>query len=204
VKTITCIVEGDGDVAALPVLLRRMAHATGMFDVSIPMPIRTRRDRFLNRDDERRRIVGIAALKARDGGGILILLDADDDCIADRVAKLSGELAGILGGTACAIVFAKREFESWFIAAIDSLRGRRGIRQDAATPNAPEDIRDAKGWLRGQMSRPSRYSETIDQPALANLFDWQAARKVSPSLDKLCREFARLIGVESLGSQRNT
>ena len=50
---IAAIVEGDGEVAALPVLLRRMGEwlTPGML-INLPQPIRVRRDRFLRRDEQ--------------------------------------------------------------------------------------------------------------------------------------------------------
>lgn len=75
------IVEGDGEVAALPVLLRRIAEwRTPEVYVDVLAPIRVYKDRFLNRDDEFTRHLKLAAAKAGERGWILILLDADDDC----------------------------------------------------------------------------------------------------------------------------
>ena len=52
-RVVTPIVEGDGEVAALPVLLRRIgAWLSPAVPVTIAQPIRVRRDRFLNRDEE--------------------------------------------------------------------------------------------------------------------------------------------------------
>lgn len=73
--TIACIVEGDGKVRVLPVLLRRLAESRGIFDLRIPTPIRVHRDRFIRREEEFRRKLLLAAAKA-DGGTVLILLDA--------------------------------------------------------------------------------------------------------------------------------
>ena len=51
-------------------------------------PIRVRRDRFLNREDEFRRYLLLAAAKCGDQGWILILLDADDDCPAESAIQI--------------------------------------------------------------------------------------------------------------------
>lgn len=66
-RTIVCIVEGDGEVKAMPVLLRRLAESRGMFDLVVPPPIRVHRDQFLRRQDEFERKLQLAAAKARDG-----------------------------------------------------------------------------------------------------------------------------------------
>ncbi len=43
-RTVVCIVEGDGEVQALPLLLRRIALARGVFDLKVGVPIRVHRD----------------------------------------------------------------------------------------------------------------------------------------------------------------
>ena len=50
--SIASIVEGDGEVAALPILLRRLAAELEPFVlVNALPPIRVRRDRFLSKDE---------------------------------------------------------------------------------------------------------------------------------------------------------
>jgi hypothetical protein len=43
-------------------------------------------------------------------------------------------------------------------------------------------------------SPAAAYSETLDQPALAAIFDFGIARLRSDSLDKLCRDVTALLG----------
>jgi len=83
-----------------------------------------------------------------------------------------------------------REYEAWFLSAAASLRGKRGLPEDLASPPAAELIRDAKGWLSDRM--PRGYSPTTDQPALTAAFDLAEARHAS-SFDKLVRELAKLL-----------
>lgn len=81
---IASIVEGDGEVSALPVLLRRLASEWDSAVAINPLPpIRVRRDKFLNKDEEFRRQLLLAAAKSGENGWILIVLDADDDCPAE-------------------------------------------------------------------------------------------------------------------------
>jgi hypothetical protein len=51
----------------------------------------------------------------------------------------------------------------------------------------PESIRGAKEWLSARMPRYRPYTETLDQPALTQCFDIQAARRTR-SFDKCYRE----------------
>lgn len=186
------VVEGHGEVKAVPILFRRIGSA---IDVSVNLqimpPIRRPRDSLIKKPDELKRAVELAALKARPRGGVFVLLDSDDDCPAELALSLL-DLAKSAGmGLPVSVILPQREFEGWFLVAAESLRGRRGLPLDLAPPRNPEQIRAAKEWLRERM--PGRvYSETIDQPALAQLFDLNQAR-AAKSFDKCYRELQRLI-----------
>lgn len=67
---ITAIVEGDGEVAAVPVLVRRAANLMGWHGrVHIPPAIRQPASKLL-RPGELERIVGLAARKLGGPGGM--------------------------------------------------------------------------------------------------------------------------------------
>ena len=89
------------------------------------------------------------------------------------------------------VVLANREYESWFIAAVDSLRGVRGITNDTDVPEDPESIQGAKEWLRSKMS--GSYRPTADQAALTARFDLEVARRRAPSFDKMWRAVSALL-----------
>jgi hypothetical protein len=91
------------------------------------------------------------------------------------------------------VVLAHREYESWFLAAAESLAGLRNLPPDLAAPAAPEEIRDAKGWLSKQMPRSMRYSPTQDQAALSAQFDMELARTRSRSFRKLWKEIEGIL-----------
>ena len=75
------------------------------------------------------------------------------------------------------VVMAKKEYEAWFIAASESLRGTRRLTPDLNAPADPENIRGAKEWLSRHMPSNQPYAETTDQPALTAVFDLNAARR---------------------------
>ena len=186
---VASIVEGDGEVAALPVLLRRLAQwrsATG--HVNVLPPIRVYKDRFLNRPEEFSRHLKLAAAKCGDAGWVLILFDADDDCPAQRGAAVLAQAKTIIPHRRVAVVLANREFEAWFIAAAESLNGCRGFQSHAHDAKVdPEIPRNAKGWVRERM--PAGYGETTDQPAFSARFDLDLAHTRSRSFRKLCSEW---------------
>jgi hypothetical protein len=188
------IVEGDGEVQAVRVLLTRLSMAlTPHRFVEIAKPIRVRRDRFLNRDDEFERMLRLAHEKCDADGAILILLDADDDCPAQLGPALLAKARAFARTRAISVVLANREFEAWFIASAEALDGERGLRiADADVPADPDRIRGAKEWLSRRIAN-GRYRETTDQPALASRVDVQLARRRSRSFRKLCADWEALV-----------
>ncbi len=187
--SIASIVEGDGEVSALPILLRRLAAELEPSALVNPLqPIRVRRDRFLNKEEEFRRQLSLAAAKSGDQGWILIVLDADDDCPKTLGMEIYQRAQQHVPHRKVSVVLANREFEAWFIAAAQSLNGARGF---SVMPNEPiqaETPRNAKGWIRERM-QGGKYSEILDQPAFAAKFDLQQALKNSRSFRKLCKEW---------------
>jgi hypothetical protein len=184
------VVEGHGDVKAAPELFRRLGVDLGA-PLAIQQPIRKPRSSLVHKPGELERAVELAALKARPRGGVFVLFDSDDDCPAELAPPIltRAEKAGM--GLPVSVILAQREFEGWFIAAAESIRGKRGLPADLCCPSNPEDIRGAKQWLRERM-RGHVYSETIDQPALAAIFDLNQARSAR-SFDKCYRDLRSLI-----------
>lgn len=188
---IACIVEGHGEVEAFPILLRRIAEwRSPQVFPDVPTPIRVHRDRFLNRDEEFRRHLLLAAAKCGDGGWILVLLDADDECPASRGADILLRAQTVVPHRCVSVVLANREYEAWFIAAAQSLNGYRGFMLDPKDRTEPETPRDAKGWVKERMAS-RHYGETTDQPAFTAKMDLEQAFENSRSFRKLCVEWDR-------------
>src|SRR5699024_7902259 len=158
------IVEGEGEVRALPELLRQFAAwKPGPVYPEALKPIRVRRDRFLNKEDEFQRQLLLAADKCGEDGWIIVVLDADDDCPADLAESILERAQAYVPHRRLSVVLANREFEAWFIAAAQSLDGVRGFRAPLDEVVDPERPRDAKGWIRKH--KENKYSEVLDQPA---------------------------------------
>lgn len=190
--TVASIVEGKGEVEAVPILLRRIAaQVSPNFAVQALPPIRVQRTRILT-DDQLERTVELAARKSGEQGRILILLDADDDCPKELAAEMLARAEAARQDRIIRVVLAKREYEAWFLAAVHSISGRLGIDETIAPPRQPESISGAKEWLSGRMPKGRAYSPTSDQPALTAVFDMDAARSAS-SFDKLWRDAMALL-----------
>ena len=194
--TIASIVEGHGEVAAVPVLLRQIAErvAPGAA-IRIPRPFRVRRQLVLKAGEIERSVEFVAGRSGHEGR-ILILLDANSDCPGRIAPEILRRARAARSDRHIRVVLAKMEYEAWFLAAATSLAGRRGIITDIAPPANPEGIRDAKGWIGARMKPGRTYSPSTDQPALTAVFDLDAARRGAPSFDKLYRDVESLLLAE--------
>ncbi|RKY18015.1 MAG: hypothetical protein DRQ55_14460 [Planctomycetota bacterium] len=182
---IASIVEGKGDAEAFPVLLRRILHDVCPREHhDVLRPIRIPRSRLV-RPGELERAADLASRMTGPGDAVVVLIDADDD----RPQCLAPELLHRLTrrDRVYRVILANREFEAWFLAAAKSLQGRRGLRDDITAPSNPEDIRDAKGWLREHSVSGSSYRPTADQAALSGVLDLDLAMR-APSFAKLVRD----------------
>ncbi|MFN8556060.1 MAG: DUF4276 family protein [Dehalococcoidia bacterium] len=198
VGRIRCIVEGEGEVRSAPVLVRRIAETLDpptWPDVGVS--VRRHRSALLSGAIESD--LPIAAREAGAGGAILLLIDADDDCPAKLGPALLRHATELRLDRHVGVVLANHEFENWFIAAAESLRGRRGLASDLTAPADPERVRGAKEWLSRRLPPGRSYRPTVDQPGLTAAFDLDLARRRSDSFDKCVREIARLLRAVAAG-----
>jgi hypothetical protein len=189
---LVCLVEGKGEVAAVPVLVRRIAAFLDPPLAPQVMPVRVPRNQLVQ-PGVLEAWVQRSAVATPAQGAVLVLLDSDDDCPAQLGPALLQRAAQARGGIPLAVVLAKREFEAWFIAAAESLKGLRGLSSSLQTPPDPEGIRGAKEWLSRHMPANRRYSETRDQPAFTAVFDLDLARQRSDSFEKCFRDIVALL-----------
>lgn len=195
-KRLVLLVEGDGDVQAAPILLKRLLADYGAFDVVRldPHPLRVGEYGKICRNgfSEWHRFLQVAA-KRGDLGGCLLMLDGDSRattagqpfCAQVAARFLANEARKAGGGSlfSVAIVFACMEFESWLIAGAPMLAGKSFAdgrkelpERIEAVPADPESApRDAKGWFRRIMK--TGYKPTRDQAELTRLLDLPAVRQ---------------------------
>lgn len=197
---IACIVEGHGEVEALPVLLRRFfVELNSPIWPEILPPIRVSASKLL-KTGELEKAVEFAARKAGEQGAVFILLDCDDGCPATEGPQLLARALAQRSDVPLGLVLAKCEYEAWFLASAESLRGHRKLPDNLEPPHDPEGIRGAKYWLSVRMPPNNPYSETVDQAALTSLFDLQLARTRSNSFDKCYREISRILDQMALNA----
>jgi hypothetical protein len=203
-KRVVLFVEGDGDALAVPVLVRRLLEKLQAWDCIYldprPLIVRGLGRLFKNNCANWVRWLGTAA-KRREIGAVLLVLDGDIPriqgevfCAANVARKLAQEATRARGGDlfSVATVFAYREYESWLIAGVESLAGKRlkggrlGVKSGTRPPDGDLESapRDAKGWLSRVMA--SGYSAVRDQAPLTEIVDWDLVR------NRPMRSFRRL------------
>jgi hypothetical protein len=185
------IVEGHGEVAAAPVLLRRLFAEAQCHAIEVGRPIR-RTQSQLRSEKGIQDGVQLAFLQP-DCAAVVILFDGEDDCPKELAAKVRAWARKAAAGKPCDVVVAYREYETWFLAALESLRGQYGIPKNATAPANPESNRDAKGALEEFMPPDRAYSETGDQPAMSATFDMGLAHRRNRSFRKLVKAIGGLL-----------
>jgi hypothetical protein len=188
---LACIVEGDGDVQAVPIAIRKIVHEINPGLGLKIHPLRIPRTKLV-KPGELERSVELAARRVGRSGAILVLVDSDDDCPATLGPELLARARNVRPDLPISVVLAKREFEAWFLASARSLRGLRGLASDLAPPPEPESIRGAKEWLTARMTTGRGYTETLDQSALTASLDLLQAR-AAPSFDKFFRDVVAIV-----------
>lgn len=157
---VACIVEGHGERQAVRLLVRRIAESfSAPVYVDVPPAIRITRTKLV-RLGELERAVKLARSHVVEsqvaGGGVLVLIDADNDCAAQLGPQLLARARSVAGATPVEVVLAVKEFEAWFLAALTSLRGQRGIRSDAEALSNPESVRGPRKLCAGRWCRDRR------------------------------------------------
>ena len=193
--TIVPVVEGDGDVAALPGLLARILlennnrpdvlvaqGKSGVVKANGRPNLVNKLDKFLQH-----------AQNKPDCDAILVLLDADNDCPVDLGQQLSQRSEQI--GTKCPvrIVCARRSYESWFLASLDAVKGKSVIPDTAALSGDAEAVPNPKQWITALLPRGQAYKETTHQAAISSFIDLDLAHKNSRSFRRLCHALEQLL-----------
>ena len=171
-----CIVEGHGEVESVPALIHKICHERSRTSPLITRPIRWNRQALM-KAGEAERAVQLALKYCGQPGGVLILVDADDDCAAQLGPSVLTRARHAAGTVPVAVSFACREFEAWFVAAAECFRGFHGLPPDLTPPENPEQIRGAKEWLRKSTTSAISYRPGVDQLLFTKRLNLELARR---------------------------
>lgn len=187
------ITEGEGEDEAIRVLLGRVIFEIDPWlYVHVRRPLRRPKDHLKNRDGLVRAIESVSR-QLSGVGAVFVLIDADKDCPATLGPELLRWAQAARSDIPISVVVAKVEYEAWFLAAAESLRGHRGLPPDLEPPPEPEAISGAKEWLSLHMPRSEPYGPTSHRASFSTAMDLEAARQRAASFDKLCRDVRRLV-----------
>jgi hypothetical protein len=189
---IASLVEGDGEIEGLPVLLRRVVREINPYIIPVvPRAFRHPAGSIQRLGGLERALSAVA--ERYPGHSIVVVMDCDDDCPKELGPKMAWRAKRARPDLYISFILAHREYESWFLAAAESLAGKRNLDLDLAAPENPENIRDAKGWLSQHVRGTGRYSPTQDQAALSQLLDLELARTRSRSFRKFWKEIEAIV-----------
>jgi Domain of unknown function (DUF4276) len=189
-KRLVLLVEGDGDVQAVPSLVGKLLtelpdHCQGqLFRDNAPMRIGGVHQITGRKKGNLTRHLGNAAKRPKLGAALLVL-DGDADRVegqpfrAVEVARTLAQRATAAGaGTrfSFAAVFLRQEYESLLLAVADQLPD---LKPGVTSPSAPEEApRDAKGWLHENLA--DGYNPTDRQLDLTRAVkDWTPVRSLN-------------------------
>lgn len=186
------IVEGDGDIAAVPELIRRVAFDHGKFDIQIGRPHK-RGDlpKVLGRFDD------FLLTALLDQSPVLWVLDYDCEFCDDQskhTSELARRASALAGSVPVEFVFMVKEFETLFLA--DEATTRLvfpDIPTDLQFPPNPDRIRDAKGWLSAARPKGSAYKATSHQKRITAQLDLVRLRQASESFRRFESAVLRLL-----------
>lgn len=191
------IVEGLGDVEALPIILRKILHQKEIYDIEILRPLNCHGKGNLTRNNGIERFVQLAAGKPN-CSAILVLCDSDNDCPVELGKHFSERIKSLKAPKPVAIAIACREFETWFLADIENfigkpLNGRPGISRTTKLSVKCESIASAKGWISQHLPADRNYKETTDQAAMSGCLDISNTYKNSRSFRRLNKALDELL-----------
>lgn len=194
---ISLIVEGDGEVDAVPSLLTKILRTEQMWDwFADDRPIRVGNPHNLKRKLEQ--YLRLAAGR-KDCAGILILLDLDEGCPVHEARALADQVRELQLPYPVAIVLAYREYETWFLASLDTVVGQGDLPAGLVYQGDVEARRGVKEWLQAQMPAGRGYKETVDQRRFTALIDLDLAAQRSRSFRRLLDAVEELVQVGNVG-----
>jgi Domain of unknown function (DUF4276) len=203
------IVEGRGEVDAVPILLRGWlkfrkyrtveVHSAGPVYAGGKGNIAAAHDPILGKGVEH--YVRLAWLRQPRVDVILILLDADKDCPAALAAALFARAPTMIPPNfPIDVVVANTEYEAWFLAAFPSARFRRALEvqgfrlRQRSLPRGMdvEAIADCKARIETLVD--VSYKPTKHQPALTQVLPFsRGMTRRSRSFRKLIKELHELL-----------
>ncbi len=193
-KRLLPIVEGHGEIPAVPILIRKILAAQEIHDVQ-PLPAW----RHGEYPSVTKKFDNIFLAAIKENSPILWVMDFDSKefaCPVEEAQRLLARAEELRPGWPIKIAFLVKEYETLFL--IDETATRKvfpDIPAKKSFPEHPENIRGAKEWL--SIARPSpgsAYKETVHQAKITAHLNLDLLRTRSPDfahLERAVLELAR-------------
>lgn len=197
------IVEGPGEVEAVPALIWKLLAEMERYDIQVGDVQNAHGCGNLTVSGGVERFVG-NAWKKHDCGAVLILMDAEEQCAMQLATDFSRRILAMGVRFPVATVIAKCEYEAWFLASLETITGesfgnRQGLPVGLLYPGEVEERVGVKGWITRQLSEGRIYKETLDQVAMTRLIDLERARQRSRSFRRLCHAVKQAVNAIDTG-----
>lgn len=180
------VVEGDGEVAALPILIRRHLHENReIYDIKVARPKNSKGRGNLDAPGGVERYTQHAALP-NDVCGVLVLCDSDDDMVCEFGPTMHERAASAVPTKPVIATLAVGEFENWIVASSETVGG------EALPDDTDYENLSAEAVIRGWRS-PRSYVKPLHQPGYAQSLDFDLVSDRCPSFARLLRCVDELI-----------
>lgn len=190
------IVEGDGEVDAVPVLLRKILDEADRWDVVIGQPKNAHGVGNLGKEEDVERFVRYASSEP-DCSAVIVIRDNEDACAMFLARTIASYIRKLGLPIPVAVVCATKEYEAWFLASLESIAGeaigRFGLPAELEYAGDVEGIRGVKGWLTRHMPEGRAYKETEDQAPMTARIDLDLAKGRSRSFCRLIKAVDELL-----------
>lgn len=176
------VVEGRGEIQAVPLLLRRWLQEQGDFRdiLGKPIPFNGRSNALKPNGIEGKVAVAAGRPECR---GVLVVLDGEGDPVCQLGPSLLERACAEAGGKPVVIALADNKYEAWLMASAETLGLPR--LEYSGTRDPLSAIVEAM--------KPESYIKTVMQPRLTQRINFGLAIPRSRSLRRLLAHFDDLV-----------
>ena len=176
------IVEGQGEVDAVPTLIWKLLREMKRYDIQVARPKNVNGRDNLTKPDGLENYIRLC-WRERDCGAILVLMDADKHCPLELAQDFSRRVQAMGAKYPVVTVIANCEYEAWFLASLETMLER----PDGLTyPGGVEARVGVKGWLDQHFFPPGRtYKPTVNQKPMTEQLNIGLAGQRSRSFRRL-------------------
>lgn len=180
------VVEGDGEVAALPILIRRHLHENReIYDLEVARPKNSKGRGNLEAPGGVERYAQHAALPD-DVCGVLVLCDADNDMVCEFGPAMQARAAAAVHAKPVTVTLAVSEFENWIVASSETMG-------ELEAPETEDFERLSAEPVIRRWRHPRSYVKPLHQPSYADQLDFELVSSRCPSFARLIRCLDELI-----------